>query len=76
MSLTLDQIRPGQKAVILSLHSTGAVRTRLMDMGLIRGAEVSVERVAPLGDPMEIKVKGYCLSLRKSEASQVEVDAR
>lgn len=70
---TLKDIRIGARAVIARLHGEGAVRRRLMDMGLIRGTEVEVRKVAPAGDPIELTVRGYELSIRKSEAEMVEV---
>ena len=70
---TLKDIRIGARAVVARLHGEGAVRRRLMDMGLIRGTEVEVRRVAPAGDPIELAVRGYELSVRKDEAEMVEV---
>ncbi len=69
----LNQLEYGQKARILNINLTGDIRQRLSDMGLIKGGEIQLERVAPLGDPIEIKLKGYALSLRKEIASQIEV---
>ena len=70
---TLDTVLPGQKAEVLSLSGDGEIRKRISEMGLTKGAVVEVERVAPLGDPMDIKIRGYRLSLRKEEASRVMV---
>lgn len=70
----LKNIEPGQRARVLKLHGDGAVRRRLMDMGITRGVEVCVRKVAPLGDPIEITVRGYELSLRKADAQQIEVE--
>lgn len=70
----LKNIEPGQRARILKLHGDGAVRRRLMDMGITRGVEVYVRKVAPFGDPIEITVRGYELSLRKADAQQIEVE--
>lgn len=73
--MTLDQLENGQPATVRKITGKGALRRRLMDMGLVRG--VSIERVksAPMGDPVEYLVRGYHLSLRKSEAELVEVEA-
>lgn len=71
---TLKDIKVGQSARIVKLHGEGALRRRIMDMGLTRGIDVSVRRVAPLGDPMELTVRGYELSLRKADAEMIEVE--
>ncbi len=71
---TLKDVKVGQSAVVARLHGEGAVRRRIMDMGLTKGAEVYVRKVAPLGDPMELKVRGYELSLRKADAERIEVE--
>ena len=60
----------------MSIKGKGTVHRRLLDMGLVKGASVKIERVAPLGDPIEIRIKGYCLSLRKDEAKNIMVDAK
>jgi DtxR family transcriptional regulator, Mn-dependent transcriptional regulator len=70
----LNTLRVGQRGVIVRVGSKGPVKRRMMDMGLVPGSEVSVLRVAPLGDPIEFTVKGYSLSLRKSEAREIEVE--
>ena len=70
---TLRDVRIGESAVIERLHGEGAIRRRIMDMGLTRGTEVAVRKVAPLGDPMELTVRGYELSVRKSDAGWIEV---
>lgn len=72
--MQLSQCRPGQGGRIVRIQSDGPVGQRLMEMGLIEGAEVKVVRVAPLGDPMEVLVQSYRLSLRKVEAERVEVE--
>jgi Fe2+ transport system protein FeoA len=72
---TLDTLKPGQQGVIATLNGDGAVHQRLHEMGVIDGADVEVVRVAPLGDPIEIRVQGYHLSLRKSEAALVQLEA-
>ena len=70
---TLDQLSPGQQARVARVTGTGALRRRLMDMGLVPGVEIELLRAAPMGDPLEYKVRGYHLSLRKAEAQQIEV---
>jgi len=69
----LSELQPGAKGKVVRITNTEGVRRRLLDMGVVSGAEVLVEGVAPLGDPMEIKVKGYRLSLRKNEAASIYV---
>ncbi len=71
---TLFDMRPGQKAVVKKVHGEGNLRRRILDMGILRGTELEMIKKAPLGDPIEFKVKGYDLSLRQSEASLVEVE--
>jgi DtxR family transcriptional regulator, Mn-dependent transcriptional regulator len=71
---TLDQLKPGRKATIVKVGSAGAIRRRMADMGMIRGTAVEVVKVAPLGDPIEVKVKGYNLSLRKAEAAAITIE--
>ncbi|MEZ4635643.1 MAG: FeoA family protein [Caldilineaceae bacterium] len=75
MSVTLDQIAPGERATVSRLTGTGALRRRLMDMGILPGVEIEVLRAAPMGDPLEYKLRGYHLSLRRSEAQQIEVSS-
>jgi ferrous iron transport protein A len=70
---TLRNLLPGQQAEIVRVTGQGPIRRRLAEMGLVKGGTVSVERVAPLGDPVEYRVKGYCLALRREEAAQIEV---
>ena len=70
---TLRDIKIGESAVIERLHGEGALKRRIMDMGLTRGAEVYVRKVAPLGDPLELTVRGYELSVRKADAELIEV---
>ena len=70
---TLKDVRVEETAVILRLHGEGALKRRIMDMGLTRGTEVYVRKVAPLGDPLELTVRGYELSLRKGDAELIEV---
>ncbi len=71
---TLRQIKVGETAKVLKLHGDGAVRRRIMDMGLTRGTEVHIRKVAPLGDPIEVTVRGYELSIRKADADMIEVE--
>ena len=71
---TLKEVRVGETCRVKKLHGTGAVKRRIMDMGITRGEEIYVRKVAPLGDPVEITVRGYELSLRKADAEMVEVE--
>lgn len=71
---TLKDVKVGQTATVVKLHGEGAVKRRIMDMGLTKGTEIYVRKVAPLGDPMELNVRGYELSVRKSDAEMVEVE--
>jgi len=71
--VSLDNVVPGGTFVVQAIGGAGAVRARMMDMGLLKGTVVKVIRVAPLGDPIEFEVKGYNLSLRKNEARMVVV---
>ena len=71
---TLREIKIGQAATVVKIHGEGAVRRRIMDMGITRGVEIRIRKVAPLGDPLEVTVRGYELSLRKSDASMIEVE--
>jgi ferrous iron transport protein A len=70
---SLNQLEYGQKARIVQINLSGDLRRKLSDMGMVNGAEILFERAAPLGDPLEIKIKGYALSLRKEIASQITV---
>ena len=70
---TLKDVKVGETAVGVRLHGEGAAKRRIMDMGLTRGTEVHVRKVAPLGDPMELTVRGYELSVRKADAEMIEV---
>ena len=70
---TLKEVPIGETAKVVKLHGEGAVKRRIMDMGLTKGAKVTVVKVAPLGDPLELNVRGYELSIRKEEAAVVEV---
>ena len=73
---TLNQLEPGERATIVKVGGEGPVRRRILDMGVVSGADIEVVRVAPLGDPVEFRIKGYNLSLRKSEAQNIQVEAR
>ena len=70
---TLRQAKIGETVTVVKLHGEGAVKRRIMDMGLTRGVEIYVRKVAPLGDPGEITVRGYELSIRKADADMIEV---
>ena len=72
--MTLRQIKVGQSAKIVRLNGVGAVKRRIMDMGLTKGVEVYIRKVAPLGDPIEVTVRGYELSIRKADAQMIEVE--
>ena len=71
---TMSDVKVGETATIVKLHGEGRLRRHLMDLGLLKGTEFTVVKVAPLGDPVEIKVRGYELSIRKEEAAIVEVE--
>ena len=71
---TLKQERVGDTVKVVKLHGEGAVKRRIMDMGLTKGAEVHIRKVAPLGDPIEVTVRGYELSIRKSDAEMIETE--
>lgn len=70
---TLKEVKPGQAGSVKSLTATGALRRRIMDMGITKGTSIFVRKVAPLGDPIEITVRGYELSIRKNEAGHIEI---
>ena len=70
---TLKDARVGQTVTVVKLHGEGAVRRRIMDMGITKNVEIFIRKVAPLGDPMELNVRGYELSLRKADAEMVEI---
>lgn len=70
---TLKDAKIGETVTVVKLHGEGAVKHRIMDMGLTKGVEVYIRKVAPLGDPIELTVRGYELSLRKADAAMVEV---
>jgi ferrous iron transport protein A len=71
---TLDTLKPGEKARITKVRVKGAARRKLFDMGMVAGADIELVRNAPLGDPMDYRIKGYHLSIRKEEASQIFIN--
>ena len=71
---TLRDVKVGETATVVKLHGEGAIKRRIMDMGITKGVEIYVRKVAPLGDPLELIVRGYELSLRKADAEMVEVE--
>ena len=71
---SLREVPIGETAKVVKIHGEGAVRRRIMDMGITKGVEITVRKVAPLGDPIEITVRGYELSIRKADAADVEVE--
>ena len=71
---SLRDVAIGDYAVVKKIHGEGAVRRRIMDMGITKGIEIYVRKVAPLGDPLELTVRGYELSLRKADAEMIEVE--
>jgi ferrous iron transport protein A len=74
--MTLADLKPGQSGKILRINLAGALKRRMMDMGVVAGTDVRVEKIAPLGDPIEVHIKSYQLSLRKGEAAKIEVEAQ
>jgi len=71
--MTLNELEVGKTAKVVRLNGEGAVKRRIMDMGLTKGTEVTVRKVAPLGDPVELTVRGYELSIRKDEAAMIVI---
>ncbi|MBQ3073867.1 MAG: ferrous iron transport protein A [Ruminococcus sp.] len=71
---TLKDVKIGKTAKVVKVHGEGAIRRRIMDMGITKGVEIYVRKVAPLGDPLELFVRGYELSLRKADAEMIEVE--
>ena len=71
---TLRQAKIGDTVRVVKLHGEGAVKRRIMDMGLTKGVEVHIRKVAPLGDPVEVMVRGYELSIRKADAEMIEIE--
>ena len=76
MTKTLDNLVVGESGTIVKVHGKGRFRRRLFDMGLTPGAEIYLRKMAPLGDPLEITLRGYELSLRKDEAANVEIEMK
>ena len=70
---TLKDVRVGKRARVIKVHGEGPIRRRIMDMGITKGVEIYVRKMAPLGDPMELNLRGYELSLRKADAEMVEI---
>lgn len=71
---TLKETKVGDTVTVVKLHGEGAVKRRIMDMGVTRGVEIYVRKVAPLGDPIEVTVRGYELSIRKADAEMIEIN--
>ena len=71
---TLKEVKIGQTVKVVKLHGEGPVKRRIMDMGITKGTEIYVRKVAPLGDPIEVTVRGYELSLRKADAEMIEIE--
>lgn len=73
---TLRNVKPGETVSVIRIHGEGALRRRIMDMGVTKGVEVFVRKTAPLGDPIEVTVRGYELTVRKADAELIEVDEK
>jgi Fe2+ transport system protein FeoA len=73
---SLQELKPGEVARVVRVSGSGSIQRRILDMGIVKGTEIEVERVAPLGDPIEVKIKGYHLSLRKEEAANIFVEMK
>ena len=71
---TLKDVKVGKSAKVVRVHGEGAIKRRIMDMGITKGVEIRVRKVAPLGDPMDLTLRGYELSLRKADAEMIEVE--
>lgn len=71
---TLKEVKVGETVKVIKLHGEGAVKRRIMDMGITKGTEIHIRKVAPLGDPIEITVRGYELSLRKADSEMIEIE--
>lgn len=71
---TLKQAKIGKTVKVIRVHGEGALRRRIMDMGITKGVEITIRKVAPLGDPLELTVRGYELSLRKADAEMIEIE--
>jgi len=72
--MTLKDVKIGKSATVVKLNGEGAVKRRIMDMGITKGVQITVRKVAPLGDPIELTVRGYELSVRKADAEMIEVE--
>ena len=71
---TLRQVKVGDNVKVVKLHGEGAVKRRMMDMGITKGVDIHIRKVAPLGDPVEVTVRGYELSIRKADAEMIEIE--
>ena len=71
---TMKDLKVGERTRVIKLHGEGAIKRHIMDMGITKGVEVYLRKVAPLGDPLEISVRGYELSLRKADAEMIEIE--
>ena len=71
---TLKEVKVGQSCTVVKIHGEGALKRRIMDMGITKGVLITVRKVAPLGDPMELNLRGYELSLRKADAEMIEIE--
>lgn len=71
---TLKEVKVGQSAIVVKIHGEGALKRRIMDMGITKGVKITVRKVAPLGDPLELNLRGYELSIRKSDAEMIEIE--
>ena len=71
---TLKEVKVGQSAVVVKIHGEGALKRRIMDMGITKGVKITVRKVAPLGDPLELNLRGYELSIRKADAEKIEIE--
>lgn len=71
---TLKDAKVGETVKVIKLHGQGAIKRRIMDMGITKGVQIYVRKFAPLGDPMELQVRGYSLSLRKADADMIEIE--
>ena len=72
--MTLKDLSVGQSGIIKRVHTTGALKQRFVDMGLTKGTEVAVVKIAPLGDPIQLELRGYSLSIRKNDAENIEME--
>ena len=71
---SLRELKPGEKGKVVKVSGKGSIHRRILDMGVVPGTKIEIERVAPLGDPIEVKIKGYHLSLRKEEAANISLE--